>query len=246
VAGKTPHWDTPYGTAKPGGKSKLLAVMVMFMVGGGFVCLGCMFLGLADTKLDVNRNQPPADIKTPESVESQAKNSELAQLEGTIKKFKRIVRRKLDPVLNRLRKQRRETKRDLLQLRNKKKHSKSDKFKMKKYLEEFKEISKYIKRLRHEKEKYEEQVLELEFAARKVKRNLEVSDFLDKGERQEIEKLIAKGSVLLETADKGFDHNSLESQVGETKTEDPDEGEAVHVNLDDIDTALEDDGDEDE
>lgn len=244
---KTPHWDTPYGTPRSGGKSKLLALFVVMLVGGGFCCMGFMFLGalgLEDTKLRDPDALPPdqPDEPSPESAETQAKNAEVAKLEDTANKFKAIIRGKLDPVLNKLRKQRAESKRELLALKNKSKLSSSDRFKAKKLLEEFKEISKYIKRLNHEKEKYEQQVLEIEFATRKVKRQLEVSEFLDEGERKEVERLLAKGSVLLESADKGFDQNSLEAAVA--SSDEGDDLKDAEVDLADIDAALEEHGED--
>ena len=247
---KTPHWDTPYGTPRSGGKSKLLALFVVMLVGGGFCCMGFMFLGvlgLEDTQLKGSDPDalPPdqPDEPSPESAEKQAKNAEVAKLEDTANKFKKIIRAKLDPVLNKLRKQRAESKRELLALKNKATLSKSDRFKAKKLLEEFKEISKYIKRLNHEKEKYEQQVLEIEFATRKVKRQLEVSEFLDEGERKEVERLLAKGSVLLESADKGFDQGSLEAAVAGSD-DGGDDLKDAEVDVSDIDAALEEHGDD--
>ncbi|MGE0711609.1 MAG: hypothetical protein AB7N76_03660 [Planctomycetota bacterium] len=241
---KTPHWDTPYGSPRPGGSSKLLVLLLVFLVGGGFMCMGCMVLGFLakeDTKLKVPGKT--ADAKTDDgpqqTAEQQAKNKELAQLEETADKFKAIIRRKLDPVMNKLRQQRADTRRDLLALRKKTEHSKAELFRMKKLLEEFKEINRYIKSLEGEKEKYETQITELDFAIRKVKRNLEVSEFLDEGQRKEVEKLLARGSVLLETAEKGLEGGqTLESQVAESsKTEAPPASD-VKVDLGEIDDAL--------
>ena len=239
--GNTPHWDTPYGTPKPGGGSKLALVLVVLLAGGGLMCLGCLlFVAIAgeDPSLNVGPvTQPETAVKTA-NVETEIKNAELAKLEDTRRQVEAVVQRKLQPVIERFKKQLRENRDELVRLRDKKEHTNSDKFKMKKYLEERKEIKRYLKSLLDEKEKYSTQLTELEFTVRRVKRNLEVSEFIDKKDRAEIEKLLARGSVLIENADKGFEQGSLESEVEASGTGEP--SGQPDVDLSELDAALSD------
>lgn len=243
--GNQPHWDTPYGTAKPGGGSKMLIVLLVFLAGGGAICLLCMLLTLmAGEGHELQGMKEAVKSAPPESttsVETQVKNAELAKLIETEGHVKRIVNRKLMPVIERFKKDLRENKRELVALRDQKRHTNNDKIKIKRYIEERKEIKRYLKRLFVERDKYNAQLTELEFTIRRVKRNLEISEFVNEDDRKEIEKLLARGSALIESADKGFDKGSLESEVeaaAEKKT--AAEG-GVEIDMGELDAALEDD-----
>ena len=243
--GNTPHWDTPYGTAKPGGGSKLLIVLIVFLAGGGAICLLCMLLTFMAGEGHELKGISTKTTKTVEekttSVETQVKNAELAKLIETEGKVKRIVNRKLLPVIDRFKKDLRENRDELVKLRDMKDRSNNDTLKMKRFMEERKEIKKYLKRLMSERDKYNAQLTELEFTVRRVKRNLEVSEFVNEDDRKEIEKLLARGSALIESADKGFDKNSLENQIEATKTKDAEGGSKVEIDMGELDDALADD-----
>lgn len=241
--GNTPHWDTPYGTPKPGGGSKLGLVLIVLLVGGGLMCLGCMLMVMiAGEPTGLEGTGPQGSgtpvAASPKNVETEIKNAELAKLEETRKQIAGVVNRKLEPVIARFKKQLLENRDELVRLRDKPEHTNSDKFKMKKYLEERKEIKRYLKSLLVEREKYNTQLTELEFTVRRVKRNLEVSEFIDKKDRAEIEKLLARGSALMENADKGFEQGSLASEV-EASSPSAGGGEP-EVDLSELDAALSD------
>ncbi|MBL4845937.1 MAG: hypothetical protein JKY65_10450 [Planctomycetes bacterium] len=239
--GNTPHWDTPYGTAKPGGGSKLLLVLLVFLAGGGAICLLCMLLTLMSNEgHELNASAPASQTaEKTESLDTQVKNAELAKLLETEAKVKRIVNRKLLPVISRFKKDLRENKRELIKLRDMKKRKRNDTLKMKRFITERKEIKKFLKRLLSERDKYNEQLTELEFTVRRVKRNLEVSEFVNEDDRKEIARLLARGSALIESADKGFDKNSLESAVEDAKDVEADE--ELEIDMGELDDALADD-----
>jgi hypothetical protein len=239
----TPHWDTPYGTAKPGGGSKMLIVLLVFLAGGGAICLLCMLLTLmAGEGHDLKGvNGGPDVAEKTMSIDAQVKNAELAKLIETQGKVKRIISRKLIPVIERFKMDLRDNKRELIKLRDLSNRKKNDTLKMKRFIEERKEIKKFLKRLLVERDKYNLQLTDLEFTIRRVKRNLEISEFVNEDDRKDIAKLLARGSALIESADKGFDKNSLASQVEAAKTKDGDGGEDVEIDMGELNDALADD-----
>lgn len=246
--GNSPHWDTPYGTAKPGGGSKLLIVLLVFLAGGGAVCLLCMLLSLMSSEghelAGMREQMKSAPVEKTASIETQVKNAELAKLIETEGHVKRIVTGKLLPVIERFKKDLRENKRELVKIRDQERHTKNDKIKMKRYLEERKEIKGYLKRLFVERDKYNAQLTELEFTVRRVKRNLEISEFVNEDDRKEIEKLLARGSALIESADKGFEKGSLESEVEAAAEKKTVADGGVEIDMGELDAALNDDDDE--
>lgn len=245
MSGNSPHWDTPYGTAKPGGGSKMLIVLLVLLAGGGAICLLCMLLtlmaGEGSELKGMNEVKTNNVAEKTTSIETQVKNAELAKLIDTQGKVKRIVNRKLLPKIENFKKDLRVNKRELISLRDQKRHTKNDKIKMRRFIEERKEIKRYLKMLLTERDKYNAQLTELEFTVRRVKRNLEVSEFVNEDDRKEIEKLLARGSALIESADKGFNKGSLESEVEAAAEKTDDDGGSVEIDMGELDAALEDD-----
>ncbi|MGE0710458.1 MAG: NINE protein [Planctomycetota bacterium] len=164
---------------------------------------------------------PSATAHGAPSAELRRKYPELDRLHVTHHSIQGVIKNKIDPRIQRLEADEVVAKRELRALRPQVKTSKQAAFKAKKYLEELKEVQAYLKRMRQERERYEQQALELEMAMRKMERALEVSEVLGDDKRSDLKKLLARGEALVEEANKGFDKDSLEHAVGEKGPEEP-------------------------
>lgn len=220
----TPHWDTPYGTAEPGStKNKVVGLVVL--LGIVLCCMGGM-IAWSLTKSDddtpkktdiASQFESGEQPKTGEpSAASQEKNEDIRKLTYSISKLKSVIKRKLAPTIARFKADRTKIRTEVKRLAKVQPRSKVAK-KLRLYIGEYKELSKMIGGLESKMQGFEEKVLELEQAKRRVRRRLQVAEFLDEDEKKKLERLIAKSDLMIEKAEE--EKHSLDGAMGATKTE---------------------------
>mgnify|MGYP002010794816 CR=1 FL=1 len=261
-AGQVRHGFRPTHQPRAGGPGILTIFGVIFlgMIMTCFMCMGLsMALGFKKAWEDqewsriekqAELEKERADLANPDREVGEddplppprVNSPELEQLRTTHYKVRSVIKKKLDPTIARMERERDQAIEEVKRLRPKVKESKTARFKAKKYIEEIKEIKTFLKRLRLQRDRYEQESVSLEMAMRKIERHLEMKDVLGDDTSDEMKRLVARGEALVEEAEKdGFSRGSLEEAVA-GQPDAPDEPEepleADDPLMDELDAAL--------
>ncbi len=238
---QTPHWDTPYGTAKPGSAGKklvglLVVGLAVVSILGGLIAWSMNRKDPETAKKDktiaeLEAGEQPV-VKTVSDTE-RAKSAELGrladvrtQLKGKVSKYETNIT-KFTGDLNSLKSKARG-------LAKTKPRTNVIKHKLKGLIAEAKEVKRLLALLVSRKEKLEIQVSDIESTQRRVRRQLEASDLLDDDEKKKVLKLLATSEVMI----KDSDSDSLDSQLSK---EPADTSKEAEVNEGELDSLLGDD-----
>lgn len=146
---------------------------------------------------------------------SSSTHPEVAKLHEATRKLHRVIEGKLQPMIERFERDLNNARKELRDLKPKLKTDKNAKFKAQKLIQECKEIKLFLKKLKVERDRYQQQADRLESSTRSLERKLQVAEFLGEGDKAELDKLVTLSQTLVEEADKGFKHDqeTLESEV---------------------------------